>query len=76
MITTLIIITPAVHTSYKATASYITVSFGGFKCSEMEYYGLSLQVSVPFIGLSFIGWIVFTAGFGLLRKLYEQNPNN
>ena len=37
----------------------------------MFYYGLSLQVSLEFIGLSFIGWIVFTAGFGLYKKWYD-----
>ena len=41
-----------------------------------NYRGLSLQVSLAFIGISFIGWSVFTAGFGLYRKWYEQYPNN
>ena len=68
------------NTSYTCTASYIAVTFGGFKIMFRNvlynYSGLSLQVSLAFIGISFIGWIVFTAGFGLYRKWYEQYPNN
>ncbi|CAI8044894.1 hypothetical protein GBAR_LOCUS24864 [Geodia barretti] len=39
----------------------------------MFYYCLYPQVSLGFIGLSFIGWIVFTVGFGLLRKWFNDD---
>ncbi|CAI8005306.1 hypothetical protein GBAR_LOCUS4136 [Geodia barretti] len=38
--------------------------------------GFARKVSLAFIGISFIGWIVFTAGFGRYKKWLDDNEDH
>ena len=59
---------------YKIFARVTIVHSTGFSIFSVFWlshvYHYSLQVVPVFIALSFIGWIVFVAGFGKLNKEY------